>query len=99
MTSSPCAFCCSLASPATLGYTCTKAFLCGESPMLCSETDSHIPDVKIGLPIDLAKDISYWLEGIKLLGGNGDLTLRVRGNNVEDIETVVKQSRKRKKIA
>ena len=67
--------------------------------MLCSETDSHIPAVKIGLPIDLAKDISYWLEAIKQVGGNADLTLRVRNGSVEEFETLIKQSRKRKKSA
>ncbi len=67
--------------------------------MLCSETDSHIPAVKIGLPIDLAKDISYWLEAIKQVGGNADLTLHVRGGNVEEFETLIKQRRQRKKSA
>ncbi len=64
--------------------------------MLCQDTGCQ-EAVKIKMPVDLARDISYWLEGIKALGGNGDVTLRVRGNNVEDIETVVKQSRRRKK--
>ncbi len=66
--------------------------------MLCQDTGCQ-EAVKIKMPVDLARDISYWLEGIKALGGNGDVTLRVRGNNVEDIETVVKQSRRRKKQA
>lgn len=67
--------------------------------MLCSDTNTSLQAVKIALPLDLAKDISYWLESIKQLGGNADLTLHVRGGNVEEFETLFKQSRKRKKAS
>jgi hypothetical protein len=67
--------------------------------MLCSDTSANMPAIKIGLPLDLARDISYWLESIKQLGGNADLTLHVRGGNVEEFETLFKQSRKRKKAS
>jgi hypothetical protein len=58
-----------------------------------------MPAVKIGLPIDVARDISYWLEGIKQLGGNAMLTLHIRGGNVEEYETSIKQRRQRKKAS
>lgn len=67
--------------------------------MLCSDTSSKLPAVKVGIPLDLARDISYWLEGIKALGGNAVLMLHVRGGNVEEVETVIKQRRQRKKSA
>ena len=67
--------------------------------MLCSDTNTALPAVKIPIPLDLALDISYWLESIKQVGGNADLTLHVRGGNVEEFETIIKQSRKRKKTA
>ncbi len=67
--------------------------------MLCSDTSNKIPAVKIPIPLDLALDISYWLESIKQVGGNADLTLHVRGGNVEEFETIIKQRRQRKKTA
>ncbi len=63
--------------------------------MLCSDTSSKLPAVKIGMPVDLARDISYLLEGIKQLGGNGRITLDVSGGNVTGTEVTVKRQRKK----
>ena len=67
--------------------------------MLCSDTDTKLPAVKIGIPLDLARDIAHWLDGIRHLGGNADLTLHVRGGHVEETTTTFKQRSKRKKSA
>ena len=64
--------------------------------MQCSDTSAKLPAVHIGMPVDLAKDISYWLDAIKTVGGNADLTLEVRGGQVQAFQTLIKQSRKRK---
>jgi len=56
--------------------------------MLCSDTNTALPAVKIPIPLDLALDISYWLESIKQVGGN-----------VEEFETIIKQRRARKKAS
>ncbi len=64
--------------------------------MLCSDTSSKLPAVKIGMPVDLARDISYLLEGIKQLGGTGRITLDVSGGQVIGTETTIKRRRDKK---
>jgi hypothetical protein len=66
-----------------------------EAPLICSDTSAKLPAVKIGLPIDLAKDISYLLEGIKSLGGNGRITLDLSNGSVTSTEVTIKRSRKK----
>lgn len=63
--------------------------------MLCSDTSSKLPAIKIGMPVDLARDISYLIESIKSLGGNGKIVLDVSGGNVTGTEVTVKRQRKK----
>jgi len=63
--------------------------------MLCSDT-GHTEAIKIKMPVDLAKDISYWLEAIKQLGGNGRITLDISGGNVTSTEATIKRHRNKK---
>lgn len=63
--------------------------------MLCSDTSSSIPAVKIGMPLDLARDISELLDSIKSLGGFGRITLDIQGGNVMGTEITIKRSRKK----
>jgi hypothetical protein len=63
--------------------------------MLCSETDSRMPAVKIGMPLDLARDFSYILKSIIDMGGNGRITFEVHGGNVTSTEVTVKRQRKK----
>lgn len=62
--------------------------------MLCSDTSGKLPAVKVPMACELARDIAYLLRGIKELGGNGLLTLHIRGGNVESTEITVKRPRK-----
>lgn len=61
--------------------------------MICSATGEQ-PAIKIDLPIDLARDISYLLVAIKELGGNGRITLDVNNGAVTGTEVTVKRVRK-----
>ncbi len=63
--------------------------------MLCSDTSSKLPAVKIGMPVDLARDISDLLESIEKFGGFGRITLDVQGGNVMGTEVTIKRSRKK----
>lgn len=67
--------------------------------MLCTETDSRVPAVKIGMPVDLARDISYLLEGIKSLGGSGRIVLDISGGQVIGTETTIKRRRDKKQAS
>jgi hypothetical protein len=67
--------------------------------MLCSETDSRVPAVKIVMPVDLARDISYLIEGIKALGGTGRITLDISGGQVIGTETTIKRRRDKKQAS
>lgn len=62
--------------------------------MLCSDTGCQ-PSIKIAMPVDLARDISYLIESIKSLGGNGKIVLDVSGGNVTGTEVTVKRQRKK----
>ena len=64
--------------------------------MQCSDTSAKLPAVHIAMPVDLAKDISYYLEAIKAIGGNGRITLFVSGGNVVDSEITAKPKRNKK---
>lgn len=64
--------------------------------MQCSETDSQLPAVRIAMPVDLARDISYLLKAIRDLGGNGRILLDVSGGAVIGTEVTVKRLRGKK---
>jgi hypothetical protein len=64
--------------------------------MQCCETDSRIPAVHIKMPVDLARDISYLLEGIRSLGGHGKIVLDVQGGDVTGTEVTIKRLRNKK---
>lgn len=64
--------------------------------MQCSETDSKLPAVKIPMSITLLKDLSYWVNAIKEVGGNGRVTFFVNGGKVSDeYEISIKPPRKK----
>lgn len=63
--------------------------------MLCSDTDNKLPAVKVTLPLDLARDISYLLDAIRSLGGSGRIQLDVSGGNVTGTEVTVKRPRRK----
>lgn len=63
--------------------------------MLCTDTDTGLPAVRVALPLDVARDISYLLKAIAEAGGNGRITLFVFGGNVTDTELTVKRTRKK----
>lgn len=63
--------------------------------MQCSDTSARMPAVQIKMPLDLARDISYLIESIKSLGGNGKITLDVSGGNVTSTEVTVKRQRRK----
>ncbi len=69
--------------------------------MLCSDTSSKLPAVKIDIPVDVVEYISNWLKSIKVkpFSGNADLTLHARGGNIEEYSTNIKERRARKKTA
>jgi len=64
--------------------------------MLCSDTGCQ-QAIKIAMPVDLARDISYLLEGLKSLGGNGHITLDVQNGEVMGTEMTIKRVRRKTK--
>ena len=65
--------------------------------MLCSDTDTSVPAVKIGLPMAVARDISYWLEAIRQTKAKGRITLFVSSEgDIVDSEVTVKPPHKKK---
>lgn len=64
--------------------------------MLCSDTSSKLPAVKIGMPMAVAKDISYWLEAIRQTKAKGRITLFVSSDgDIVDSEVTVKPPKKK----
>lgn len=62
--------------------------------MLCSDTGCQ-QAIKIPMPVDLARDISYLLKSIKELGGNGRITLDVGNGEVTGTEVTIKRPRRK----
>ena len=63
--------------------------------MLCTDTDSGLQAVRVALPLDVARDISYLLKAISEAGGNGRITLFVFGGTITDTELSIKRTRKK----
>ena len=61
--------------------------------MLCTDTDTGLPAVRVALPLDVARDISYLLKAITDLGGNGRIQLDISGGAVVSTEVSIKRQR------